>query len=293
MVDRDVHTAARKAFDDLVREIRPDLHRFSARMVDSSIEGEDVVQEVLAKAFYQLSELEGVENLRGWLFRSAHNRSVDHLRRADRRHRGLVEANVEAEEEVDPFERQELAALGLSYFTKLTPMQRSCVILKDVLDYSLGEVAEILGASVPAVKGALHRGRAGLRRAAVASGREDVPATLSEAEAGIVTRYAERFNARDFDGLRDMLAEDVRLDLVGRFQAHGAKPVGRYFSNYARAVDCTLRAATFEGRPALIASDGAGAAEGYVILLRYEGDRVTAIRDYRYSRHVFAEGRGE
>ena len=58
-VETEMQAAARKAFDDFVCDVRTDLHRCCSRMVGSSIEGEDVVQDVLAKAFYQLSELGG------------------------------------------------------------------------------------------------------------------------------------------------------------------------------------------------------------------------------------------
>ena len=292
--ETEVQSAAREAFDDLVRDVRTDLHRYCSRMVGSSIEGEDVVQDVLAKAFYQLSELGGVANLRGWLFKVAHNKSLDHLRRYDRKHGTALESEMAAPDEVDALEQEELTRLGLSYFAKLTPMQRSCVILKDVLDYSLAEITEVLESSLPATKGALHRGRASLRRAALtedSTGEGRTPAVLTEAEEGLLLRYAERFNAHDFDGLRDMLAEDVRLELVGRFQARGAQPTGAYYTNYAKVPDCRLRPGLVEGRPALLASDDPDEAPSYFILLQWDGERLAAIRDYRYARHVMVEAR--
>ncbi len=287
-METDIQSAARKAFDDLVRDVRTDLHRYCSRMVGSSVEGEDVVQDVLAKAFYQLSELGGVENLRGWLFRVAHNKALDHLRRYEIKHGAPLESEVAAPDEVDLLERAELTALGLSYFAKLTPMQRSCVILKDVLDYSLAEISEILDSSLSATKGALHRGRASLGREAGSAGSRKA-AVLTDAEEGLLSRYAERFNAQDYDGLRDMLAEDVRLELVGRFQSRGKQPTGRYYSNYGKVPECRLRPGTIEGRPALLASDAPDEAPSYFILLEWTQQRIAAIRDYRYARHVMAE----
>ncbi len=74
-------TRARAEFDELVSEIRPELHRYCARMTGSVIDGEDVVQDALAKAYNALATTSQVSNMRGWLFRIAHNKAIDHLRR--------------------------------------------------------------------------------------------------------------------------------------------------------------------------------------------------------------------
>ena len=71
----------RRQFLELVADVRPDLHRYCARMTGSVTDGEDVVQDTLARAYYQLSELRELPPLRPWLFRIAHNRAIDHLRR--------------------------------------------------------------------------------------------------------------------------------------------------------------------------------------------------------------------
>ena len=75
----------RRQFLELVAHIRPELHRYCARMTGSVADGEDVVQDALARAYYDLAELKEPAAMRAWLFRIAHNRALDWLRRYDRR----------------------------------------------------------------------------------------------------------------------------------------------------------------------------------------------------------------
>ena len=152
------------------------------------------------------------------------------------------------------------AASSLRTFVRLPIVQRSAVILKDVLGYSIEEIGGIIAASMPAVKAALHRGRARLRELAGEPDDRPSPA-LSGSERARLAAYAERFNARDFDAVRDMLAEDVRLELVARTRMRG-RQVHTYFGNYASVDDwrlvksrggqrswCTTQASRRRGRP--------------------------------------------
>jgi len=128
-------------------------------------------------------------------------------------------------------------------------------VLIDVLGHSLAETTEILGVSLPAVKAALHRARARLRELADAP---DQPTPgLAPAERERLRAYADRFNARDFDALRALLAEDVRLDLANRVRLAGRKDVSVYFERYSQAAPWRLSPGLAEGRPALLASDPA------------------------------------
>ena len=77
--------ASHREFLALVETIRPDLHRYCARMTGSVADGEDIVQETLARAYYGISQLAEPPALRPWLFQIAHNRALDHLRRYERR----------------------------------------------------------------------------------------------------------------------------------------------------------------------------------------------------------------
>src|SRR2546427_11145334 len=74
---------ARKRFLAAVKDMRPRLHRFCTRMCGSVLDGEDLVQETLAQAFYSLSSLKDESRLEPWLFRIAHNKCVDFLRREE------------------------------------------------------------------------------------------------------------------------------------------------------------------------------------------------------------------
>src|SRR5262245_9260111 len=134
----------------------------------SVIEGEDVVQDTFARALVALDELQEVPPLRAWLFRIAHNRALDLLRSRAIRAAEPIEAahEVADPESPDPVEvlmRREAVDTAVSRFVDLPTVQRSVVILKDVLDQSLEEIAAMLDLTVNAVKGHLARGRARLK----------------------------------------------------------------------------------------------------------------------------------
>src|SRR6187551_1779996 len=128
--------SARDKFLELVAELRPELHRYAARLTGSVIDGEDVVQDTLAKAYYALSMAQELPPLRPFLFRIAHNSALDLLRRYERKH---VERSVDAAERALEDERAdpEVVRAALGTFLELPVAQRSAVILKDVLGCSL------------------------------------------------------------------------------------------------------------------------------------------------------------
>ncbi len=278
---------ARAAFDELVRDIRPQLHRYCAWMTGSVIDGEDIVQDALARAYYVLPTVTPVGNLSAWLFRIAHNKAVDHLRRRDRWRTEPLDDLPPLPDPGPPLADRDLTGMALSRLLRLAPLQRSCVFLKDVMGYSLAEISDLLEVSVGAVKAALHRGRTRLR-ALAGDAAAGPPATPDPAEVERLARYVDRFNARDFDALRAMLADDVRLDLIGRARRRGATAVGGYFDNYAAQHDWRFGLGVVEGRPAVLATDPGAPAAGpvYFVLLDWRDGGIASIRDYRYARHV-------
>jgi RNA polymerase sigma factor (sigma-70 family) len=278
----------RERFLALVGDVRPELHRYCARMTGSVADGEDIVQETLSRAYFLLAELEALPPLRPWLFHIAHNRALDHLRRYEQRMSQPLETAEQAADEatLDPeaaAAREHALHAAITRFVALAPAQRSAVILKDVLDHSLEEIAALLALSVPAVKAALHRGRASLRAAAGVA--EPGRTARREASPG-VARYAALFNARDWDGVRALLAEDVRLDLVSRAQRSG-RDVGEYVTRYAALDDWHLLPAWLDQREVLAVFERPGAARArYFIELTLEHGRVALIRDFRHVPYI-------
>ena len=128
------------AFLALAGELQPELHRYCARLTGSVIDGEDIVHDALAKAFYTLAEATELPPLRPWLFRIAHNTALDFLKSHGKR---LTEPRADMTDFVDPGEAPDPFAtrLALARFLALPVIQRSAVILKDVLGHSLEETA--------------------------------------------------------------------------------------------------------------------------------------------------------
>jgi RNA polymerase sigma factor (sigma-70 family) len=284
-----VQHEGRRRFLELVADVRPELHRYCARMTGSVADGEDIVQDTLARAYYLLPEMDEVPAFRPWLFRIAHNRALDHLRSYRARMGEPLEAVQDsavdpAPDPGDDIARQQAVQAAVSRFVELAPAQRSCVILKDVLGHSLDEIGGLLELSLPAVKAALHRGRARLRELTVTQPTAPPPRT-----SPAVARYVALFNARDWDGVRAMLAEDVQLDLVSRAQRAG-RAVGNYLTNYDRMHDWRLAPAWLEGREVIAVFRAPDDARpGYFIELGFEGDKIRRIRDFRYVQYVMLD----
>ncbi len=271
---------AREQFLALVADVRPELHRYCARLTGSVIEGEDIVQDALAKAFYALSLAVDVPPLRPWLFRIAHNAALDFLKSHGRKYVDTYADVTDVagfDEAPDPI----VVRAALARFLTLPVSQRSAVILKDVLGHSLEEAAETMGSTVMAVKAALLRGRAKLHEA------EPEASPLDETKRADLARYAALFNARDWDGVRALVGDDCRLDLVSKSQRRG-KQVGLYFARYEQA-NVALRVVRLEDRLAFAAFVDGASEPAYFILVELEGGRVQTIRDFRYVPYMVAE----
>jgi RNA polymerase sigma-70 factor, ECF subfamily len=278
----------RDQFGRLVAKLRPKLHRYCARMTGSAVDGEDIVQDALIKALAALPNVGVLDNPEGWLFRIAHNTALDFLRR---RARGPMMQNDEALEMLaapdSPDQDQEIAAMSLRTFMRLPALQRSAVILKDVLGHSLEEVASITGASEAAAKSALQRGRVRLREFAKEPADVSLP-MLSDGMRARLTTYVEGFKTGDFDTVRAMLADDVKLDLVAKLRWQGRSAVGEYYGAYAAAKQWAYAAGVVDGGAAMLVYDReiSLGTPAYFVALDFECDRVVSIHDFLYARYA-------
>jgi len=281
-------SAAAVDIERLLVAMRPKLHRYCARMVGSVIDGEDVLQDALIKAVEAHASAGNIGNPEGWLFRIAHNTALDFLRRRNRQEalRGVEEVDMIVDQ-LDAVTSRQIAATSLRTFMRLPVAQRGSVILMDVLGCSLKEICEIMACSLPAAKAALHRGRTQLRE--IADEPDDAPQQrLSDIDRARLGAYVAHFNARDFDAIRAMISDDIRLDLVSKTRMNGKAEVSRYFGNYSSVSDWHLVPGLVEGRAAILVFDPneADSKPKYFMLLDWAAGKVASIRDFRHAPYI-------
>jgi RNA polymerase sigma-70 factor, ECF subfamily len=274
------------AFLETVTHLRPSLHRYCSRMVGSVLDGEDIVQEALFQAYRKLDTFDDNRPLGSWLFRIAHNRCIDFLRRRSVRLKAENGAATQHfAESLDP----SAPALGAAIerlVLNLPPKERACVLLKDVLDYSLEEIAELVDSTVGGVKAALHRGRSKLS----ALTEESTPRRPASREiAQLLHLYAERFNRRDWEGLRELIADDAQLRVADRFAGRLRK--SPYFGEYEQLpVEWRMAVGEVDGEPVVIImqqrADGWGPYS--CIHLEMEGGRIVRVLDYFHTPWILS-----
>jgi len=270
------------AFLETITTLRPSLHRYCARMTGSISEGEDVVQEALFHAYRRLDTFDDSRPLKAWLLRIAHNRCVDLLRRRGVREETESQVEAAASVSVEPTDPVG-PALGraVEYLvTTLPPKERACVLLKDILDYSLEEIAELVDSTVGGVKAALNRGRSKL--AALPQGQPTLRAPSTHVSR-LLHLYVERFNQRDWNGLRDLIAADARICVADRFA--GRLTESPYFGTYER-MTVPWRAAVGEvdGELAIITQrqvDGVWVPRS-IVRLDVVQDRIVRVVDFEH-----------
>jgi RNA polymerase sigma-70 factor (ECF subfamily) len=195
-------------FVDLYEPLRPDLFRYCRYLTRSAWDAEDLAQDAMAAAFATLGRTgQAPPNPKAWLFRVASNLWIDRTRR--------VRPGPEAEPASMPEDPRAPREAAGTLIARLSPQERAAVVLKDVFDLPLEEIAETLSTTVGAVKAALHRGRGKLVD-------PDAPERPSPSP-GVLDAFCDAFNARDVDRLAALLLETAEIEVVGATTLYGAK----------------------------------------------------------------------
>jgi RNA polymerase sigma-70 factor (ECF subfamily) len=169
---RDHRRPVEREYARIVERHRDELHAHSRRILRSTQDAEDALQEALLRAWRALPSFEGRSSLRSWLYRIVTNTSLDEIKRRPKRvvPIDLEQTGVAGGSETDPedrYERRESIQQAVATAERLLPeKQRVVLVLREVLGFSAQETAERLGTSVPAVNSALQRARARIDREA-------------------------------------------------------------------------------------------------------------------------------
>jgi len=217
--------------------LRPELAGYCYRMLGSTFDADDAVQETLMRAWRGAGSFEGRAPLRSWLYRIATNVCLSHLRRAQRRalpmdihneqnHSPVLGAASRRETWVEPIpdtwvippgldpaqvavERASVRLAFVAALQRLTPRQRAVLLLRDVLSWRTNEVADLLDTTPDAVNGVLRRARATL----AAWQPDTTPQISGHHDHALLNRYVEAFLRFDIDALIKLLADEATLSM--------------------------------------------------------------------------------
>ncbi len=224
MSETSLLTAAREGDGDAFRELiaphLPALHVHCYRMLGSYHDAEEVMQDVLVRAWRFLKDYQSRAPLRHWLYRIATTSSLKVIEARAKRPSAVAEIDY-----LEPYpdrlldalpvdsdpaavvERRESVSLAFISALQLLPAtQRAVVILRDVLAWHAEEVAELLDTSVASVTSALQRARTTLR--ALPRGRRR---PLDAEDRKVLARFVAAWHRRDIPGLAALLREDVEM----------------------------------------------------------------------------------
>lgn len=296
-------------FLDAFEPLRPELYRYCRRLTDSAWEGEDLAQDTLMRAFVTLGTLfHELPNPRAWLLRVATNLWIDRVRRSKREL--LCEAAPEAVADTEVDARAAREAAG-TLLVRLSPQERAAVVLKDVFELSLEEIAHLLSTSTGAVKAALHRGRGRLH----APPPEAPPRAAAPA---VLDAFVAAFALRDVERLAALLLDSAVVEIVGLVTEYGPDapkdPETGSFAGTLSPITVDERGGVapellqgyrpespraevreYRGQPIVLlwyAHDD-GPRVRTLMTVDGAGDRISHVRNYFFSPDVIAEVCGE
>jgi RNA polymerase sigma-70 factor (ECF subfamily) len=230
-VQADVRAPWRRYLDELA-PLRPQLHRYCVRLTGNVWEGEDLVQEALLRVFSLLGKLDAdvakLEQPRAYLVRTATRIWIDAQRRRAREREILAreeERASAAERPGDPSRAAGVREAAAGLLARLAPRERAALVMKDVLDLSLEETAEVLHTTVAAVKSALQRARGRLADA------PDGPSETARPSRALVERFLAALAKNDLPALEAICSADLSVELVGGAEIDGFERARPFFAH--------------------------------------------------------------
>jgi RNA polymerase sigma-70 factor (ECF subfamily) len=292
--------AAQAAWRDylaLIEPFRADLSRYCRRLTGDIWDAEDLSQDTLLKGFALLgSTFHAIEKPGAYLLRIATNLWIDTYRRRVLEDATLQDAALRPEAMQSPAQENAAAVrqAGSVLLQFLAPQERAAVLLKDVFDMSLEESASILGTTPGAVKSALHRGRERLKETAQAAPRP-LP------DPAVVDKFAERYNARDLDGLVALMLDSASIEMGGINNEFGREGFTRHQGWFFHTVigfpgefeppKLRWERRAFRGEPLIVQFSTIGGREVVTSLLRFdtEDSKVARLRCYTFCPDAIRE----
>ncbi len=295
---RDEARAAWYRYLDLLNPFRPDLHRYCLGLTGNLWDTEDLVQETVVRGFATLGAVyRTIDNPRGYLVRIASNLWMDAMRRRQ------LEARTPALEPAaaapSPDQGSELRDAGAALLQRLSPQERAALLLKEVFDMSLQEIAVMLKTSIGAVKAALHRGRRRIDES-------ETPAAASRPvpSRALVERFVDRLQARDLPALLEMMLDGGTVEVAGglleagreQFSADGswlwqAVHVHPELPEHLRPKPWENEFVEFEGEPMMLAFTDNEGRRKLVSVTRFEESdgKLARIRPYYFCPDTMRE----
>ncbi|MBC2904804.1 RNA polymerase subunit sigma-70 [Streptomyces cupreus] len=308
-------TGDEDAFRALVDPYLRELHVHCYRMLGSVQDAEDVMQEVLLRAWRHLDAFQGRSSVRGWLYRIATNRCLTARTRAESRPlvqppQDVPPSNADGvevsalepcpdellaplDDRHDPSARYELReSVQLAFLAALQLLparQRAVLLMRDVLGFSAAETSGLLDTSVASVNSALQRARATLDRQR-ASGRlrGDGAVTTYAQQAALAERFTAAWQAGDVGALVELLSHDALLTMPPYPMAYRSRPaIATFFTTVPAGGDLTqinLVPTRANFQPALAAyvrePDGSRATAYGIMVLTVHGETIAEITGF-------------
>lgn len=288
-------------FSALVEEHRGELHAYCYRMLGSLHDAEDALQETLLGAWKGIAGFEGRSSLKSWLYRIATNACLRLLHdrparilpydHAPARLDNAVEPMIESVPWLAPYpvaldatfeQRESLELAFVAALQHLPASQRATLVLREVLEFSAAETAELLDTSVPAINSALQRAKLAVKERVPPVSQQATLARLGDtARQSLVQAYVDAWGKQDAGALVALLTEDARFTMPPiPSWFDGREAVVRFFTEPVFRTPWRLEPVWASGQLAFAAYQGPSFRLGALNVVTLRGDKIAELTGF-------------